>query len=100
MATPTYSLTDVQAQIANLGAKAFTATALAGGQDELGMTTQEMITMILGRTDTTCYKTMPSIAIPGAYHDVYHWPTPYGQTAYIKVCLNSASKVVVSFKEK
>lgn len=100
MAVPTYLLKDIQLQVQILGAKAFTATALTDGQNELGMTTAELIAMILSRTDLSCYKTMPSTAIQGAFHDVYHWPTPSLQIAYIKFCLHPNSKVVVSFKEK
>lgn len=56
--------------------------------------------MILSRTDTTCYKTMPSMGYPGQMQDVYRWPTPTGQMAYVKFSLGPKGKVVVSFKEK
>jgi len=100
MAVPTYPLSLVQAQVKSLGAKAFTATALNDGQGSLGLTTQEMIDLILSRSDTICYKTMPSVQVSGAMQDVYHWPTKYSQIAYVKFCLHQNSKVVVSFKEK
>ena len=64
------------------------------------MTVQEMIDMILARNDITCYKTMPSQTHPDQMQDVYHWPTPFGQIAYVKLSLGAQGKVVVSFKEK
>ena len=82
------------------GIAAFTSKAIATGQDELGMTTAEMIAMILARQDRRCYKTMPSTIYPGQMQDVYHWPTPTHQMAYVKFSLGPQGKVVVSFKEK
>lgn len=97
---PAHSLVDVQAEIKRLGVKAFTKAAIDGVQDTLGMTMTEAIDFLLSQTDTTCFKSMPSTVIAGAFHDVYHWQTPNGQTAYVKVCLHPDSKVVTSFKEK
>lgn len=98
MSKPTHSLQQIQALVRQLGARAFSKTALDGGQGELGMTTREMISMILARKDTACYKTMKSTKIPSAMQDVYQWPTPDGQMAYVKFCLHQQSDVVVSFK--
>ncbi len=100
MPQPTHDLTQIQAKVSAQGLGAFTATAIATGQGELGMTTAEMIAMILARRDTTCYKTMPSVVHPGQMQDVYHWPTPSGKMAYVKFSLGPQGKVVVSFKEK
>lgn len=97
---PTYDLKLIQAKVASQGLSSFTSTAIATGQDELGMTTAEMIAMILSRTDIRCYKTMPSTHHPGQMQDVYHWPTPGGKMAYVKFSLGPHGKVVVSFKEK
>lgn len=98
--TPTYDLRLIQAKVQAQGMTAFTSEAIRTGQDELGMTSAEMIQMVLARRDTTCYKTMPSTVYPGQMQDVYHWPTPNGRMAYVKFSLGPRGKVVVSFKEK
>lgn len=97
---PTYDLRQIQKMVRLEGAAAFTSSAIARGQDESGMTVREMIDMILARKDTRCFKTMPSRTHPGQMQDVYHWPTPFGQLAYVKFSLGPHGKVVVSFKEK
>lgn len=101
MQSPTYSLIDVQDRIKALSRKAFTSTAIGTGQNELGMTVQEMIDFVCSRTDTQCYKTMPAKnnPNPGAMQDVYQWLCPNGQMAYVKVSLDLGSKVVISLKE-
>lgn len=95
---PTYELRVIQAKIREQGLRAFTSKAIHTGQDELGLTTTEMIQMILCRSDTTCYKTMPSTTHPGQMQDVYRWATPTGKMAYVKFSLGPQGKVVVSFK--
>jgi hypothetical protein len=97
---PSYDLRQIQAKVREQGIAAFTSKAIATGQDELGMTTAEMIAMILARQDRRCYKTMPSTIHPGQMQDVYHWPTPTHKMAYVKFSLGPQGKVVVSFKEK
>ncbi len=97
---PTYDLRLIQAKVRAQGVSAFTSEAIRTGQDQLGMTTGEMIELILSRDDTTCYKTMPSTVFPGQMQDVYHWRTPTGFMAYVKFSLGPQGKVVVSFKEK
>jgi hypothetical protein len=98
---PTYLLSDVQARVRLLGRRAFTSTAIATGQHELGMTVSEMIDFICARTDRACFKTMQARGVPDAMQDVYRWPCPNGrQTAYVKVSLHPASRVVISFKER
>ena len=97
---PTYDLKLIQGKLRVQGLGAFTSKAIQTGQDELGMTTLEMIAMILSRADTTCYKTMPSTLHPGQMQDVYHWLTPTGKLAYVKFSLGPQGKLVVSFKEK
>jgi len=99
-ATPTHDLRQIKALIREQGPRAFTSMAIACGRRELTMTVQEMIDMILARNDITCYKTMPSQMHPDQMQDVYHWPTPFGQIAYVKFSLGVRGKVVVSFKEK
>ena len=98
-AKPSYDLRQIQEMVKLKGAAAFTSTAIATGQDELGMTVQEMIDMIVARKDTLCFKTMPSRTHPGQMQDVYRWRTPFGQLAYVKFSLGPRGKVVVSFKE-
>ena len=100
MAKPTYSLASVQSRVNSLGANAFTSSALNSAQNELGLTLHEMINTINTARESDCFKTMPSVAIPGAFQDVYHLGTPFAQIAYVKFCLHTQSKVVVSFKEK
>lgn len=100
MATPTYPLATVKVQVNLLRAKAFTASALNGGQGQLGLTLAEMISTINSGVEADCFKTMPSLKVPGAYQDVYHLNTPYLDMAYVKFCLHSQSDVVISFKRK
>ena len=97
---PTYELRAIQAMVRAQGLSAFTSQAIRTGQDELGMTSTEMVDLVMLRNDTTCYKTMPSTIYPGQMQDVYHWPTPTGKMAYVKFSLGPRGKVVVSFKEK
>lgn len=97
---PTYDLKLIQAKVQAQGLTAFTSEAIRTGQDELGLTSVEMIELVLSRHDTHCYKTMPSTVFPGQMQDVYHWPTPTGKMAYVKFSLGPRGKVVVSFKEK
>jgi hypothetical protein len=100
MAKPTYALTTVQSQVNSLKAAAFTASAINGGQIELGLTLTEMIATINSAKESDCYKTMPNNSINGAFQDVYHLTTPLSDVAYTKFCLHPLSKVVVSFKRK
>ncbi len=100
MIKPTYDLNTVKFKVNALKGAAFTASALNGGQGELGLTLAEMIATICSATDGDCYKTMPSNSIHGAFQDVYHLTTPLQDMAYAKFCLHPDSKVVVSFKRK
>ena len=100
MAKPSYELTTVQSQVNALKAAAFTASAINGGQGELGLTLAEMIATINSAKERDCYKTMPNNSIQGAFQDVYHLTTPLSDEAYAKFCLHPQSKVVVSFKRK
>ena len=100
MAKPTYPLATVQSSVNALQAKAFTASAINGGQNELALTLAEMIATTNAATESDCYKTMPNSSINGAFQDVYHLTTPLLDVAYTKFCLHPLSKVVVSFKRK
>jgi hypothetical protein len=88
MAKPTYALTTVQSQVNSLKAAAFTASAINGGQIELGLTLTEMIATINSAKESDCYKTMPNNSINGAFQDVYHLTTPLSDVAYTKFCLH------------
>lgn len=100
MAKPTYALATVQSHVNALKSSAFTASAINGGQVELGLTLAEMIATINSAKESDCYKTMPNNSISGAFQDVYHLATPLSDVAYTKFCLHPLSKVVVSFKRK
>ena len=100
MAKPSYPLATVQSQVIALRAAAFTASAINGGQMDLGLTLAEMIKTIQSAKESDCYKTMPNNTIKGAFQDVYHLTTPLSDVAYTKFCLHPLSKVVVSFKRK
>jgi len=100
MAKPTYALATVQSQVNALQAGAFTASAINGGQGELGLTLAEMIAAINSAKESDCYKTMQNQSISGAFQDVYYLATPLADVAYTKFCLHPQSKVVVSFKRK
>jgi len=100
MEKPTYALATVQSHVNTLKAAAFTASAINGGQIELGLTLAEMISTINSAKESDCCKTMPNNSIDGAFQDVYHLMTPLSDVAYTKFCLHPLSKVVVSFKRK
>ena len=100
MNKPTYPLVAIQTAVKALKAKAFTASAIQGGQVELGLTLNEMMKTIDSANEHDCYKTMPNNKITGAFQDVYHLRTPMADLAYTKFCLHPQSKVVVSFKRK
>ena len=57
MTKPTYDLNTVKFKVNTLKGAAFTASALNGGQGELGLTLAEMIATICSATDGDCYKT-------------------------------------------
>ena len=95
---PHYDLARIQADVARLGAAAFTKTALDGGRS-MGLTTAEMLSVInlLSRRDF--YKSMTTLADHRVWQDVYHAVTPVRKEAYIKVTLRDAAPVI-QFKEK
>lgn len=95
---PHYALAAMQAQIAILGAAAFTKSALDGGV-AMGLTTAEMLGVIAGLTRADCYKSMTTRADHRVWQDVYHSSTPLGRVAYIKLTQVN-DRPVVQFKEK
>jgi motility quorum-sensing regulator/GCU-specific mRNA interferase toxin len=96
--TPHYDLPRVQAEIARLGAAAFTKTALDGGR-QMGLTTAEMLGVIASLGRLNFYKSMTTYADHRIWQDVYHAATPAKKDAYIKITLRDAAPVI-QFKEK
>ena len=94
---PHYDLAAIQVIVADLGAAAFTKTALDGGRN-LGLTSREMLDVIATLTRVDFYKSMTTQADHTIWQDVYHAPTPQGE-AYIKLTLR-AHAPVIQFKER
>ena len=96
--TPHYDLPRVQADVARLGAAAFTKTALDGGRI-MGLTTAEMLAVIASLTRRDFYKSMTTYADHRVWQDVYHAATPVERDAYVKITLRDTAPVI-QFKEK
>lgn len=95
---PHYDLGGVQAQVARLGAAAFTKTALDGGR-EMGLTSREMLAVIAALTRRNFYKSMTTYADSHIWQDVYYAPTPVDKEAYIKITMRGVAPVI-QFKER
>jgi motility quorum-sensing regulator/GCU-specific mRNA interferase toxin len=95
---PHYDLASVQADVAWLGAAAFTKIALDGGR-AMGLTSAEMLAVIAALTRRDFYKSMTTYADPHVWQDVYHAMTPVRKDAYIKITLRHWAPVI-QFKEK
>jgi motility quorum-sensing regulator/GCU-specific mRNA interferase toxin len=96
--TPHYDLARVQADVARLGAAAFTKSALDGGRT-MGLTTAEMLAVMAALARRNFYKSMTTYADHRVWQDVYHAATPVRRDAYIKITLRDAAPVI-QFKEK
>ena len=96
--TPHHDLARIQAQVARLGAAAFTKTALDGGR-EMGLTSGEMLGVIASLSRRNFYKSMTTYADNHVWQDVYHATTPIKKDAYIKITLRDEAPVI-QFKEK
>ena len=96
--SPHYDLARVQADVARLGAAAFTKTALDGGRS-MGLTTAEMLAVIASLSRREFYKSMTTFSDHRLWQDVYHAATPVRRYAYIKITLRDAAPVI-QFKEK
>ena len=96
--TPHYDLVTVQADVARVGAAAFTKTALDGGR-AMGLTTAEMLAVIAALTRRDFYKSMTTYTDSHVWQDVYHAMTPVRKDAYIKITLRHWAPVI-QFKEK
>src|ERR1035441_9051826 len=90
--TPHYDLAAVQAQVARLGAAAFTKTALDGGRD-MGLTSREMLAVIAVLTRRNFSKSMTTHADHRIWQDVYYSPTPGSEEAYIKITMHDAAEI-------
>jgi motility quorum-sensing regulator/GCU-specific mRNA interferase toxin len=95
--TPSYDLARIQADVARLGAAAFTKTALDGGRD-MGLTTAEMLAVIASLSRRGFDKSMTTYADHRVWQDVYHAATPVRKDAYIKITCRDAA-LVIQFKE-
>lgn len=95
---PHYDLARIQADVARLGAAAFTKTALDGGRS-MGLTTAEMLAVIGSLSRREFYKSMTTLADHRVWQDVYHAATPVRTEAYIKITLRDAAPVI-QFKER
>ena len=96
--TPHYDLARVQADVARLGAAAFTKTALDGGR-LMGLTTAEMLKVIALLSRREFYKSITTYADHRVWQDVYHAATSVRKDAYIKITLRGTAPVI-QFKEK
>jgi motility quorum-sensing regulator / GCU-specific mRNA interferase toxin len=96
--TPHYDLARIQADVARLGAAAFTKTALDGGR-RIGLTTAEMLAVVASLSRRDFYKSMTTYANHQIWQDVYHAATPVKKDAYIKITLRDTAPVI-QFKEK
>jgi motility quorum-sensing regulator/GCU-specific mRNA interferase toxin len=96
--SPHYDLARVQADVARLGAAAFTKTALDGGRI-MGLTTMEMLAVIGSLTRHNFYKSMTTYADHRVWQDVYYAETPVRRDAYIKITLRDMAPVI-QFKER
>jgi motility quorum-sensing regulator/GCU-specific mRNA interferase toxin len=95
---PHYSLTTLQARIAEQGIMVFTATALFNAA-AMGLSEDQVLLVLASLTRTMFYKSMTTYADSSIWQDVYHAPTPGGKVAYIKLTLQQGA-VVIQFKEK
>lgn len=96
--TAHYPLMTMQAEIALLGAQAFTRAAIDGGVT-MGLTIADMLAVVAALSRREFYKSMTTLRDHREWQDVYHAPCPNGRTAYIKLT-RTADRPVIQFKEK
>ncbi|BAU74620.1 type II toxin-antitoxin system MqsR family toxin [Metapseudomonas furukawaii] len=97
---PHYDLATIKADVARLGAAAFTRSALDGGR-KLGLSTRAMIRVILSMERAQFYKSMTTHGDHRVWQDVYHPAAPDGTALYVKVTYRGPERPpVISFKEK
>ncbi|HTU53747.1 MAG TPA: type II toxin-antitoxin system MqsR family toxin [Acetobacteraceae bacterium] len=96
--SPHYDLARIQADVARLGAAAFTKSTLDGGRT-MGLTSAEMLAVIASLSRRQFYKSMTTYADHRVWQDVYHAATPIRKEAYIKITMRDAAPVI-QFKER
>ena len=96
--TQHYELGRIQTEVVQLGAAAFTKTALDGGW-EMGLTTAEMLGVIASLSRRNFIKSMTTYSDHRVWQGVYTAPTPVRRDAYIKITLRGTAPVI-QFKEK
>ncbi|MCX7077893.1 MAG: type II toxin-antitoxin system MqsR family toxin [Pseudomonas sp.] len=97
--TPHYDLSVMKADVARLGAAAFTKSALDGAR-KLGLTLFQMQQIIALLDRKMLYKSMTTYADHRTWQDVYH-SNSSGLLIHIKVTYRlSGGPPVISFKEK
>ena len=97
--TPHYSLTEIQAIVAERGALAFTRTAIINGH-AIGLSVQEMKEVVCSMSKANFYKSMTTYHDHTLWQDVYHAVAPGSKIAYIKVSSPQEGRPVIQFKEK
>ena len=95
---PHYDLVAIQILVAELGAAAFTKTALDGGR-QMGLTGSEMLSVAGALKRRNFYKSMTTHFDHRVRQDVYHAQTPVEKEAYIKITMRGAAPVI-QFKER
>jgi len=95
---PHYSLSEVQAIVAERGALALTQTALLNAA-RMGLSAQDVCALVVGMTRSMFFKSMTTHTDHRVWQDVYHVPCPPARLAYVKVTLQPGA-VVIQFKEK
>jgi motility quorum-sensing regulator/GCU-specific mRNA interferase toxin len=95
---PHYTLSILQARIAEQGLMVFTATALFNAA-AMGLSEEQILLVLASLTRGMFYKSMTTHADSTVWQDVYHAPTPNNKVAYIKLTLQQGV-VVIQFKEK
>ena len=96
---PHYDLAAVKLAVQRRGSDAFTATALVGAF-AMGLDAASAIDAVCAMTRANFYKSMTTHAASQVWQDVYHYLTPNGEVAYVKVTLRVDGSIVIQFKEK
>lgn len=96
---PQYDLAKIKRRVSELGVAAFTKTSLDGGR-QMGLTSQDMLTVIDSLEGADFYKSMTTLVDSKVWQDVYHASTPVGRDAYVKLTMREDGPPVIQFKEK
>ncbi|AVX11483.1 type II toxin-antitoxin system MqsR family toxin [Pseudomonas aeruginosa] len=96
---PHYDLATIQADVARLGASAFTKSAMDGGR-ALGLSTTAMLQVISQLSRKDFYKSMTTHADHTIWQDVYYPASPSGVELYVKVTYRLQGPPVISFKRR